>query len=98
VGFANVLPVVDVCDVHARADYIFEAGTCSLEGGLDIFEDLYGLRIWVSDADDLAAGVGGGCAGYVYSVAYADGSRVADDGFPRCACGDVLALHVVFPF
>jgi hypothetical protein len=32
----------------------------------------------------------------VYGVAYADGSRVADDGFPGRACGDVLALHFVF--
>ena len=97
-GFANLLPVVDVGDVHACANNVFETGARFLERGFDIFENLYGLRVWVSDADDLAVGVGSGCAGYVYGVSYADGSRVADDGFPGCACGDVLALHVVFPY
>ena len=37
VGFANVLPVVDVGDVHARAHYIFEASTRALEGQFGLF-------------------------------------------------------------
>src|SRR2546429_395794 len=96
-GFANLLPVVDICDVHACANNIFEAGTSSLERRFDIFEALYGLCVWVSDTNDLAISLGGCCAGYVYGIAYANGSRVADDGFPGGACRDVLALHVVFP-
>ena len=95
-GFANLLPVVYVDDVHARANNVFEAGARFLERRFDIFEDLYGLRVWVTNADDLAVRVGGSCTSYVYGVAYADSTRVADDGFPGCACGDVLALHVVF--
>ncbi len=60
-----MLPVVDVDDVHTSADNIFEAGATFLERRFDIFENLDGLRVWVSDADNLAVFVSGGCAGYV---------------------------------
>src|SRR5579859_7728298 len=63
VRFADLLPVsFNVEDVDARAHHVFEAGPGSLQRGLDVFEGLEGLRVGVADADDLAAGVGGGSA------------------------------------
>ena len=52
-----------------------------------------GLLVRVADADDLAGGVGGGGAGDVNDVADAHRARIADDGFPRRARGNVGALH-----
>jgi hypothetical protein len=82
VSFADLLPVVDVRDVHACADNIFQASARALERGFDVLEDLYGLCVGVSNTDNLAVLVGGGCASYMHSVAYANGTRVANDGFP----------------
>jgi hypothetical protein len=92
-SFADLLPVVDVSDIDARADNVFQAGACPLERGFDVLEDLNCLRVGVSYADDLAVSFRGGCAGYVDGVSYANGTRVAHDGFPGGASRDVLTLH-----
>jgi len=94
-SFADLLPVVDVSDIDARADNVFQAGACLLERGFDVLEDLNCLRVGVSYADDLADSVRGGCAGYVDRVSYTNGTRVAHDGFPGGASRDVLALHEI---
>jgi len=94
-SFADLLPVVDVSDIDARADNVFQAGACLLERGFDVLEGLDCLRVGVSYAGDLAVSVRGGCAGYVDGVSYTNGTRVAHDGFPGGASRDVLALHEI---
>jgi hypothetical protein len=94
VRFADLLPVsFYVEDVYAGAHHVFEAGPGSLQRGLDVLEGLYSLRVGVADAYDLPVGLGGSSARDMYGVAYAHGPRVADNGFPGRACGDVLSLH-----
>src|SRR5579885_2659475 len=62
VRLANLFPVVDVAHINARAHDIVEAGARAFEDGFDVAQGLYGLGVGVARADDLAVGIGGGCA------------------------------------
>src|SRR5579863_2932215 len=72
VSFANLLPVINIDDVYAGAHHILHAGTCSLQGRLDIFEYLHRLCIGFADADNLPIGVGRSCSRDVNGVTYTD--------------------------
>src|SRR5205085_11670111 len=93
VCFTDFLPVVDVRDEYACANNIFQAGTRFGEGCVDVFEDLHGLCIWVSDADNLPVFVRGSRACHMNDVSYSHGTRIADDWFPGSTRGDILSLH-----
>jgi len=93
VGAAGFFPARDVGDEHSCADDVFERCSGFFESGLDVADRLHGLGVHVAFADDLAVGAGGGGAGHVDVPAYADGARIAYDGFPLCSGGDVEPGH-----
>src|SRR5438309_10861614 len=74
VGASDFLPIGDVDDEDACADYVFQRGTGFAKGGFDVSDGLHGLGVNVADAHDFAIGTGGGGAGYAYEVADAHGA------------------------
>src|SRR5580704_10137278 len=63
-----------------------------LERGLNIFQDLDGLRVRIADTHDLAFRIGCSGAGNVHVRSDPHCPTVTNHRFPRCAAGNVFAL------
>ncbi len=61
-GFADLLPVIDIGDEYTGTYNIFQAGANSFESRLDVLQDLDALRIGISNTHNLPALIGSGCA------------------------------------
>jgi hypothetical protein len=82
---ADLLPIGDAGDVHARAHYVVQRSAGALQGAGDVFENLPRLPPGIAFADDFTLGIGGRSARDVHDITDADGAGVADDGFPGSA-------------
>ncbi len=76
---ANLLPHRNIGDVEAYSHHIGKGCTSLMKGAFDVAERLYGLRVGISDADDLASFIRGSCAGDIDSGAEPHSAAVADD-------------------
>jgi hypothetical protein len=56
VSAANLLPVTDIDDVHARSDDILEGAARALQRGLNVSQGLNCLCVRVADADEITCG------------------------------------------
>jgi hypothetical protein len=90
---ADLLPVIDIDDVHAGSDDIRKRRSGRVQGPIDVVEDLDGLGVGITDTDNLSVGSRRGRAGDVYPLAGANCPGVADDGLPRGSTRNELALH-----
>ena len=98
VGAADIFPVRDISDEHARSDYIFEAGTGTDKCSFDVFNDLDGLRVGISDAHDFSIRAGRGRTGNADVIADAHRAGIANDGFPGSPGRNVLSWHIGIRF
>lgn len=90
VGTPDLLPVLGMGEVDARADNVLERGAGVVECGLDELEDGASL---VGGGEIVGADRAG--SGDVDDVADANGARETDDGLVGRCAGDVRAGHGV---
>src|SRR5215472_1203087 len=96
VGLAYFLPIGgNVGHVHTRADDVFQATSCFLEGCFNVADGLHGLRVGIAHAHDASIGARGGRTGHMNNVAYAHRPGITDDWLPLGSAGKVLTDHDV---
>src|SRR5215204_4707067 len=89
---ADRLPVThDARDVDACTHDVGHRGPGPFERALDVVEGLQRLRVCIALSDDGTVGVRCRSSRYVDGGADLDRARVADNGLPPGAAGDVLA-------
>jgi hypothetical protein len=94
VRFANAFPIVNIFYKKARSDNIVQMSAGFGERKFYIAQSLERLPVSVANTDNLAGFVvRSGRAGNPNMSANAHSARVANDRFPRGACGYVYALH-----
>ncbi len=82
VGGGYCFPIGHISDIDAGADHISQAGSCRLEGTLDLGQDVAGLSTGIPDGNSLALFVSGHSAGDFDPGSDPKGTGVADSGFP----------------
>src|SRR5437660_376561 len=93
VSFADFLPVGDIGDKHARADDVIQAGTGLLQSRTNVLQGLHGLRVYVTNADDIAIRSCGRGARHMDVGSDFYRARIADYRLPGRTTGNVLPLH-----
>src|SRR5262249_21860705 len=79
--------------VNSRTDDVGQPSAGCVQRGFDVPERLSRLRSRVANANQVAVGARGRCAGNVNDVARSHGSAVAYDGFPGSTAGDIQTRH-----
>ena len=80
-------------DPNKRSLVSRETAARLLERSTDVAERLHGLRVWITRAHDLAAGVGRRRTRHVDHTPHPHGARIAHDRLPRRPAGEITPGH-----
>jgi len=91
---ADLLPLINVGEVHPRLHDILERCSGPLKRCLDVAERLRCLRIGITHSDDFSLFICRSRPGNVNGIAKADRTGVPNDGFPLASGRDIISRHL----
>src|SRR5258708_6474780 len=92
-GLADLLPLRDVRYINARTNHIFHASSRLFQSSLNVFEDLYRLRVGIAHTDNFSVHAGCSRARNVDIRTNFHRTGVTNDRLPRCPARNVLPFH-----